>query len=77
MQEVSSSSQELSGDAQYAFGFLYECRDLLTCIATHMHKSDNNPPPPPLAPLPPPLPPPPNNCGSGSGSNSGDSTTIN
>ena len=39
MREVSSSCQELSGNAQYALGSLCECGDILTCTAAHTHKS--------------------------------------
>ena len=39
------SHQELSSDAQYAFGSLCEWGDILTCTAAHTHKSGNSPPP--------------------------------
>jgi hypothetical protein len=45
MGEVSSSHQELSGNAQYALGSLCECGDILTCAAACMHKSSNSPTP--------------------------------
>ena len=45
MQEVSSSCQELSGNASYALGSLCECGDILTFTAAHTHKSGNIPTP--------------------------------